>query len=407
MSCRAAPRVSFLGEVGGDGHQGGESRKPDSHHPPAQPDAATHQPPPPRLPTRPPYDPGFWPGPLLHPQRLPRRGRCRRGPASPRVGQQPPAVSPLPGRPLGHGRHFQDRPEALRPALRDPYIYPPRPMQVPLVYIAMSRRQTPDYASILRIVVRALPAAPAVTTVTTDFEGAIWQGVRRVLPDVVVRGCGFHWVQAVERQFKENGLAMAYRDSEGPLRALLRKLLALPYLPPDAIHRSFNRLEDAALEHGDSRLADLFEYVRTTWFESGVWSVESWNVYNRAVRTNNDCEGWHRRLNTRLPENVNLYLMILGLEEESLLISAQVELVKDLRLTRDQKPSYVRLQQRIVTAWREYEAGHLTEEQLLRRLSLFVRSWSRVKCVTVILNWDRTPVFIADIPTDYHIPGLG
>ena len=80
---------------------------------------------------------------------------------------------------------------------------------------------------------------------------------------------------------------------------------------------------------------------------------------------------------------------------------------KDLRLTRDQKPSYVRLQQRIVTAWREYEAGHLMEEQLLRRLSFFVRSWSRVKCVTVILNWDRTPVFITDIPTDYHISGLG
>ena len=246
--------------------------------------------------------------------------------------------------------------------------------QVPMGYILMSRRTTPDYAAVLRIILRALPADPAVKIVTTDFEGAIWQGVRRVLPGVEVQGCGFHWAQAVERQFGEHGLAAAYLDSSGPLRGLLRRLLALPYLPPAEIPGAFERLQDVALEQGDCRLMGLFEYVRSTWFESGIWTVASWSVYNRVVRTNNDCEGWHRRLNTRMSENVNLYLLIQGLEEESLLVDAQVELVKDMRLSRLQKPSYTRLQQRTMTAWHEFEAGHLTADQLLRRLSLFVRS---------------------------------
>ena len=28
---------------------------------------------------------------------------------------------------------------------------------------------------------------------------------------------------------------------------------------------------------------------------NSVWTVDSWSVYGRSIRTNNDCEGWHNR----------------------------------------------------------------------------------------------------------------
>ena len=108
-------------------------------------------------------------------------------------------------------------------------------------------------------------------------------------------GCGFHWAQAVERQFSEHGLIAVYKDKTEPLRDLLRKVITLPYLPAEEIPTAFNRLEDITISHGDTWLVNLFEYVCSTWLESGVWSVASWSVYKRMVQTNNDTEGCHRR----------------------------------------------------------------------------------------------------------------
>ena len=47
--------------------------------------------------------------------------------------------------------------------------------------------------------------------------------------------------------------------------------------------------------------ANLMEYIDQTWMKSSVWPIESWCVFKRTVRTNNDCEGWHLRLNNLAP----------------------------------------------------------------------------------------------------------
>ena len=220
--------------------------------------------------------------------------------------------------------------ELLRP---DAFVRRDRCLkQVPLAFAIMSRRTTPDYAAVLRAVVNALPSPPVVKAITTDFETAIWNGCRRVFPGVTVLGCGFHWTPAVERQFGEHGLIAAYKDKSGPLRDLLRTLVALPYLPAEEIPTAFNRLEDIAIGHGDEPLVNLFEYVGSTWLESGVWSIVSWSVYKRMVRTNNDTECWHWRLNSRTSDNVPLYLLIATLHEEATLVKAQVQLVQEQRL---------------------------------------------------------------------------
>ena len=97
-------------------------------------------------------------------------------------------------------------------------------------------------------------------------------------------------------------------------------------------------------------------------------------VYNKIVRTNNDCEGWHRRINARMSDNVNFYLLVQSMEEEAVYVEAQVELVREMKLTRIQRRTYSQLQERLLTAWAEYERGNLTVDQLLRRVSLFARS---------------------------------
>ena len=64
----------------------------------------------------------------------------------------------------------------------------------------MSRRKQSDYEVVLGALLDLLPAAPKVEEVMVDFERAMWKAFESKLPDVSVRGCGFHWAQAVYRK---------------------------------------------------------------------------------------------------------------------------------------------------------------------------------------------------------------
>jgi len=57
-----------------------------------------------------------------------------------------------------------------------------------------------DYEAVLREVKSAFPSRPAVKKVTLDFEAAAWGAFRDVFPDVVLKGCSFHWTQALWRK---------------------------------------------------------------------------------------------------------------------------------------------------------------------------------------------------------------
>ncbi|KAH3830387.1 hypothetical protein DPMN_103651 [Dreissena polymorpha] len=49
-----------------------------------------------------------------------------------------------------------------------------------------------------------------------------------------------------------------------------------------------------------------------------MWPIESWYVFDRSIRTNNDCEGWHHRLNRRAKKgNLPFYLLVQLLFEEA------------------------------------------------------------------------------------------
>ena len=67
--------------------------------------------------------------------------------------------------------------------------------QVPMAFAIMSGRRTADYDGVLRAVLAALPAPPAVHTVVADFEAAAWQAMRAIFPQVELRGCLFHFTQ--------------------------------------------------------------------------------------------------------------------------------------------------------------------------------------------------------------------
>ena len=46
------------------------------------------------------------------------------------------------------------------------------------------------------------------------YFSAAWQGIRQVFPGVAVKGCAFHWSQAVWSHVQEYGLVTTKRETE-------------------------------------------------------------------------------------------------------------------------------------------------------------------------------------------------
>lgn len=84
------------------------------------------------------------------------------------------------------------------------------------------------------------------------------------------------------------------------------------------------------------------------------------------MRTNNDCEGWHYRLNAKAKHGrLNLYQLVQLLAAEASLVSVHVRLLSEGTTTRLQRSSYTKLHTRLNKYWDEYDDGHRTANRLL------------------------------------------
>ena len=118
------------------------------------------------------------------------------------------------------------------------------------------------------------------------FVGA-WKAVRQAFPNVSIKGCAFHFGQAVWRKVQELGLKTTYSQRGAEYR-YIRTLMALPFLPHADIEPAFEVLSERA---NSTELKNLVGYIRLTWFEGAYWTPRTWSIYQHSIRTNNDVEG--------------------------------------------------------------------------------------------------------------------
>ncbi|XP_062580148.1 uncharacterized protein LOC134242130 [Saccostrea cucullata] len=185
--------------------------------------------------------------------------------------------------------------------------------QIPLVFVIMSGKRKEDYYQVLRFIDRKLPEHISLEGFVADFEAALWQALKERFPRMPIQGSAFHWTQAVFRKVQEHGLQTAYNRKDKVFK-FVHQLLALPFLPPEHIKDTFHRLDGRATEV----LAPVMDYVYRTWIRSPIYEIHHWSVFMTAIRTNNDVEGWHNRLNTNVATRgpVPFYHLIVVLYRE-------------------------------------------------------------------------------------------
>jgi hypothetical protein len=118
----------------------------------------------------------------------------------------------------------------------------------PLVYVLLPGKSQETYTYMLTQLIDVLNRRGFVRwrTVMTDFEAALRASFSVVLGNqVTLRGCYFHFVQAVYRRIASvRVLRYLYLDRENRygFYTLVRRILALAFLPPDKVMATFDML---------------------------------------------------------------------------------------------------------------------------------------------------------------------
>ncbi|KAJ8321492.1 hypothetical protein KUTeg_000956 [Tegillarca granosa] len=158
---------------------------------------------------------------------------------------------------------------------------------------------------------------------------------------------------------------VAYNERDD-IHKFIRKLFALPLLPAEHIPDAFEELSSGS---HPTQIVELLNNIHDNWMTSSVWTVSSWSVFNMSVRTNNDVEGWHRRINDRAhgSTNVPFYLLIQLLHREAKCLPTQIKLICEGKLKRVQRKSTLKLFKKLHSLWNAYENGEVSTSHILKR----------------------------------------
>jgi MULE transposase domain len=134
-----------------------------------------------------------------------------------------------------------------------------------------------------------------------DFELAAIDAIRTVFTESRVKGCTFHFRQALMRHVADEGLRPTYSSNDPPqVRDWIRQIMGLTLLPVVFIARAWDTLRcpPAVADPGlVSKMAAFSAYVDRTWI-NGSFNPAMWSHFdNIGPRTTNIAEGWHNKLN--------------------------------------------------------------------------------------------------------------
>ena len=140
-------------------------------------------------------------------------------------------------------------------------------------------------------------------TFLVDFKLAAINAIQQTFPESVVKGCSFHFRQALMRRIQSLGLKSVYESDEYPeVRRWFRLIMSMTMLPAFAIPMAWSCLSNppfAGDSDVDGKTRTFAVYVGATWI-TGDYPPTLWSHFdNLGPRTTNLTEGWHNGINSR------------------------------------------------------------------------------------------------------------
>lgn len=179
---------------------------------------------------------------------------------------------------------------------------------LPLLWALLPNKSTETYSELFGTLRTALTNCfgdiGRLTYVLIDFELAAINAVKKVFPEVTVKGCSFHFRQTIMRRVQLEGMKTIYEseDDYPGIRRWIRQLMSMSLLRAFAVPLAWRMLQYPPVtgqQSVDLKTTALAAYVESTWI-SGHFTPDLWTHFDHTgPRTTNLAEGYHNSLNTK------------------------------------------------------------------------------------------------------------
>ena len=166
----------------------------------------------------------------------------------------------------------------------------------PYIHVLMSRKTENLYRAVWEKILGIEPDLKPDDAIG-DFEIAPRNAFKAVIPSINIRGCLFHFCQAMWTRTRKYHLATCYSKFE-QFKKLLECIMALPLLPQGKIGTVFKILSEEGVELCETDQKSkwkLIKYINSEWA-----SRDGLSVYSSGFATNNACEIYHKGLKSKI-----------------------------------------------------------------------------------------------------------
>jgi hypothetical protein len=170
----------------------------------------------------------------------------------------------------------------------------------PLIYAFLPSRTTGIYVRMFNAIKNVLlnhnlEFVPSLFQI--DFETSMISAIGIVFPGVRIRGCYFHFAQAIFRRIRSLGLYNLYKRDMN-FNLYVQMVSVLPLVPVEKINDAMFLC--SSIKPPNNNNIDVFEnYINSTWLSILLtFNIDKWTQNdNFGPRTNNNLEGFHSKLN--------------------------------------------------------------------------------------------------------------
>lgn len=237
---------------------------------------------------------------------------------------------------------------------------------VPAIYALLPNKTQSTYKRLFKLLRQNVPTFSPLK-IHIDFEKAAINGIEEIFPEAIIKGCNFHFNQALWRKVQELGLVTVYKEDQN-VRNHIRMCAALAHLPENTLYDAWLEIMETAPD--SALMTKFYDYFVENWLDNNLF----WLVYKERHRTTNAVEGWHNRLNKKVSKaNPNIYELMKVIEEEMKYYSV-VEKQINLHLsTPKRRKNYIHTDQQINAIVENFIKGTQDLRSTLEKLRHIVK----------------------------------
>ncbi|ORX61817.1 hypothetical protein BCR32DRAFT_251741 [Anaeromyces robustus] len=146
-----------------------------------------------------------------------------------------------------------------------------------------------------------------------DFEIAISNAARKIIPNLNIKYCVWHYKKSLEKQ--KNKLCFNEVDNNNDVYVYYKAISNLPFINPEYIFDIYFKIKSACKKKNYSNFLEFLEYFKNNYLHK--YNTNNWNYYKNIEHiTNNASESFNNYLNNLFPKKPSFFKLIYILKKE-------------------------------------------------------------------------------------------